>query len=287
MFDALPAAPVVVLGLAAALAWGAGDFGGGLASRRAPLLGVTLGVQGLGVGLALALWAWRGEPLPDPASIAWGAVAGVTAAAGIVGLYGALARAPMSIVAPLVGVLGASVPVVVGVALEGAPSALVLAGIALAFVAVVLVGGAAAGGSTGDRRGLALGLMGGLGIGCYSVAVSFVADGLVFGPLFIMRLVATLVFLVVIATSGRDWRLPRPLWPLVAFVALIDLLGNGAFVVATQVGDLAVATILGSLYPVTTVILAAALLRERITPRHALGIATAAVAVAFIAAGSA
>jgi drug/metabolite transporter (DMT)-like permease len=287
MIDALPAAPVVVLGLAAALAWGTADFGGGLASRRAPLLGVTLGVQGLGVGLALAIWAWRGEPVPDPASIAWGAVAGVTAAAGIVGLYGALAAGPMSIVAPLVGVLGASVPVAVGVALEGAPSGLVLAGIGLAFVAVVMVGGAASGGAAGNRRGLALGIIGGLGIGSYSVAVSFVADGLVFGPLVVMRLVATIVFVVAIVFGRRDWRLPRPTWPLVVFVAVIDLLGNGAFVAATQVGALAVATILGSLYPVTTVVLAAVVLRERITPRHAVGIATAGIAIVCIAAGSA
>lgn len=286
MPDALPAAPVVVLGLAAALAWGAGDFGGGFASRRAPLLGVTFVVQALGVGLALAIWAWRGEPVPDPTSVAWAVLAGVTAAAGIVGLYGALAAGPMSIVAPLVGVLGASVPVVVGVALEGAPSSLVLAGIGLAFVAVVLVGGAASGAAAGNRRGLALGIMGGLGIGLYSVAVSFVADGLVFGPLFVARLVATILFTVVIVVGRRAWRVPPPMWPLVAFVALIDLLGNAAFVAATQVGDLAVATILGSLYPVTTVVLAAVVLRERITARHVLGIVTAAVAIAFIAAGS-
>jgi drug/metabolite transporter (DMT)-like permease len=286
MPEVLPAAPVVVLGLAAALAWGAGDFAGGLASRTAPLLGVTLFVQGIGIVLAFGLWVWQGEAVPGPNDIAWATLAGITAAAGIAGLYGALAAGSMSVVAPLVGVLGASVPVAVGLALEGLPSWLALAGIALALVAVVLVGGAASAGGGGGRRGLWLGLMGGAGIGVYSVAVSRFADDLVFGPLFIARLVATVVFVIVIALTRGAWQLPRPAWALVAGVALIDLLGNAAFVLATQLGDLAVATVLGALYPVATVLLAAVVLKERITPRHAIGIATAAIAIGCIAAGS-
>jgi drug/metabolite transporter (DMT)-like permease len=285
MFDALTVTPVVVLGLAAALAWGTGDFAGGLASRRAPLLGVTFFIQAIGVVLAFGIWAWRGEPMPGLADIAWASLAGIAAAAGIVGLYGALAAGPMSIVAPLVGVVGASVPVVVGITLEGLPSWIAVVGIALAILAVLLVGGSASSGD-GGRRGIPLGLMGGIGIGVYSVAVSRVGDGLVFGPLFVARVVATIVFIVVISVTRGEWRIPRPSWGIVAGVGLIDLLGNASFVAATQVGDLAVATVLGSLYPITTVVLAAIILRERITPRHAIGIATAAIAIGCIAAGS-
>lgn len=282
----LPTAPVVVLGLAAALAWGAGDFGGGLVSRRAPLLGVTLFIQAIGIVLAFGFWAWQGEAVPGPADIAWGSLAGIAAAIGMMGLYGALAVGPMSVVAPLVGVLGASVPVIVGIALEGAPSWLVVAGIVLALIAVVLVGGASSSGEGVGRRGLVLGLMGGAGIGVYSVAVSRVADDLVFGPLFVARLVATIVFVVAVLATRGSWRLPRSVWPLVGGIALVDLLGNASYVLATQLGDLAVATILGSLYPVVTVLFAAVLLRERITPRHAVGIVAAAIAIGCIAAGS-
>src|SRR5262245_29213402 len=103
MLDALPAAPVVVLGLLAAVAWGSADFGGGLASRRAPLLGVTLFVQLLGIALAIAFWWLRREPTPGPADLGWAVLAGLAGCAGIVGLYGALAAGQMSIVAPLVG----------------------------------------------------------------------------------------------------------------------------------------------------------------------------------------
>ena len=107
-----------------------------------------------------------------------------------------------------------------------------------------------------------------------------------FGPLFVARIAATVVLVAVIAITHGAWRVPRPSWRLVVGVGVIDLLGNASFVAATQVGDLAVATVLGSLYPITTVILAAIILRERITPRHAIGIATAAIAIGCIAAGS-
>jgi drug/metabolite transporter (DMT)-like permease len=287
MFDALPAAPVVLHGLAAALTWGAADFGGGLASRRAPLIGVTLFVQAIGVVIALGLWAVRGEAVPGPADIAWAAIAGVFGAVGIAGLYRSLAVGPMSIVAPVIGVIGASLPVIVGFALEGLPRPIVVAGIGLAIVAVVLVSRAADAGSPGGRTGLAYALAAGIGIGLFSVAISRVGEGLVFGPLIVVRAVATAIFVGLVLFAHQRWRILRPTWRLVAVVALLDLLGNASFVAATQAGELAVASILGSLYPVSTVLLAAFVLRERISRSHAAGIVVAGVAIACIAGGSA
>jgi len=287
MFDALPAAPVVLLGLAAALTWGAADFGGGLASRRAPLIGVMLFVQAIGVVIALGLWAVRGEAVPGSADIAWAAIAGVFGAVGIAGLYRSLAVGPMSIVAPVIGVIGASLPVIVGFALEGLPRPIVVAGIGLAILAVVLVSRAADAGSAGGRTGLAYALAAGIGIGLFSVAISRVGEGLVFGPLIVVRAVATAIFVGLVLFAHQRWRIPRPTWRLVAVVALLDLLGNASFVAATQAGELAVASILGSLYPVSTVLLAAFVLRERISRSHAAGIVVAGVAIACIAGGSA
>ena len=286
MFDVLPAAPVVLLGLAAALTWGAADFGGGLATRRAPLLGVTLFVQAIGWLISLGLWVIRGEAVPGPADVAWAVVAGLFGAAGIASLYAALALGPMSVVAPVIGVIGASLPVLVGIRLEGWPQPIAVVGIVLALASVILVS-QATGGREGGRRGLVLAIVAGSAIGLFSVTISRVGDDLVFGPLVVVRLVAALVFVAAIALGRRPWRVPRPAWALVAAVALLDLLGNGAFVAASQAGELAVAAILSSLYPVTTIVLAAIVLRERIAGRHALGIATAGVAIACIAAGSA
>ena len=285
MFDALPAAPVVLLGLGAALTWGAADFGGGLASRRAPLLGVTLFVQAIGLLIALGLWAVRGEAVPGPTDIAWAVLGGLFGAVGIASLYQALAIGPMSVVAPVIGVIGASLPVFVGVVLEGVPPPVVFLGIVLALVSVVLVS-TAAGDGDGGRRGLLIAVVAGIAIGLFSVAISRVGEGLVFGPLVIVRAVATLIFVGTVALGRRRWRVPRPAWALVASVAVFDLLGNGSFVAATQAGELAVAAVLGSLYPVATVVLAAVVLRERIAGRHAVGILTAGVAIACIAGGS-
>ena len=83
------------------------------------------------------------------------------------------------------------------------------------------------------------------------------------------------------------WRAPRRLLPAIAGVGVLDMAGNGAFILAVQTGALAVAAVLSSLYPVTTVILATVVLHERVTRSHAVGIALAAVAVGCIAAGSA
>jgi drug/metabolite transporter (DMT)-like permease len=285
--NVLSVAPVVVLGVTAAIAWGAGDFGGGLAARRAPILGVALFVQAIGMVLAVALWAVRAEPLPGPADATWAALAGLLGAFGIAGLYQSLALGRMSIVAPVTGVIGAALPVVAGIALEGPPPTLALAGIGLAIVAVVLVSLTIDRGPAAGPSGLPYALAAGIGIGGFAVAISRVADGLVFGPLVVVRVVETVTFVVVISLSRRPWQLPRPTRGLVVAVAVLDMLGNAAFIAATQNGALAIASVLGSLYPVTTVVLAAAVLRERIGGVHAIGILTAIAAIALIAAGSA
>jgi drug/metabolite transporter (DMT)-like permease len=287
VLNVLSVAPVVVLGVTSAIAWGAADFGGGLSARRAPVLGVTLFVQAIGMLIAVALWAARSEPVPGPADAGWAALAGLLGAVGIAGLYQSLAVGRMSIVAPVTGVIGASLPVAAGFVLEGPPPTIALLGIGLAIVSVVLVSLASDGGPAGRSSGLPYALAAGIGIGGFAVAISRVADGLVFGPLVVVRAVETVAFIVVVGLGRRPWRLPRPTRGLVVAVSGLDMLGNAAFIAATQSGALAIAAVLGSLYPVTTVVLAAALLRERITGSHAIGIAAAIAAIALIAGGSA
>ena len=281
-----PGLAVVAFGLLSAASWGAGDFGGGLTSRRAPLLGVTLFMQLVGMIIVLGLWVAIGEALPGPGDIAWSALAGVIGAIGIAGLYHALSVGKMSVVAPVTGVLGASIPVVVWIALEGWPPPLVVLGIGLALAAVVLVSVVAEGGHVGPS-GLPYALLAGLGIGLFAVVISKVGDGLLFGPLFVVRLVEVVLFAIVIIVARRPWRLPRHTWGPVLVVGALDMGGNAFFIAAIQTGALAIAGVLGSLYPVVTVILAALVLRERIGGIHAVGIGAAALAIALIAGGSA
>jgi drug/metabolite transporter (DMT)-like permease len=286
MADGGPFGPasVVVFGLFAAAAWGAADFGGGLTSRRAPLFGVVLGSQAVGFVLALVLGVVRGEPVPGPEDVAWAALSGVLGVVGILALYGGLAVGRMGIVAPVTGVLAATVPVLAGILLEGWPRDVVLAGIVVAIVAVVVVSRVA--GEGGGRTGLELAVLAGLALGLFTVTITRIDEAGVFGPLAIARAVSAATLALAVLVARRPVRGPRSVLPAVVAVGALDMGGNAGLLFAEQTGSLAVAAVLSSLYPVTTVLLAMVLLREPVTRSHAVGIALALVAILLIAGGS-
>jgi drug/metabolite transporter (DMT)-like permease len=274
-----------VLGLVSAVAWGSGDFGGGLLTRRTALFGVVLISQLVGMALALVIAIARGEMAPTNVDLGWSVLGGAAGAIGITALYQALGVGRMGIVAPVTGVMAALIPVVAGIVLEGLPEPLALFGIGLAIVAVVLVSRVQD--DAGGPSGIGLALVAGAGLGAFSVCISQVSDGHAFGPLVVMRgTEAALIAGAVIVTSSA-WRPATRLVPAIAGVGVLDMIGNGAFILAVQAGSLAVAAVLSSLYPVTTVILATIFLRERVTRTHAVGIALAVTAIVCIAAGTA
>ena len=274
-------------GLLAAASWGAGDFGGGIAAKRLPAMVVLLGSQLVGLAGAVAFMVLLGEPLPAPVDAAWAAAAALFGALGLAGLYRALADGRMAIVAPITGVLTAAIPVAVGIATTGAPGPVRLAGFGVALLAIVLVS-LVDDGTTG-RDGLLLAIGAGLSFGLYSACVGQVGEG-VFGPLMVSRVTASILVLAIVAArrapvlavASAEPRLLR----LVALVGILDLAGNAMFLVAAQASGLALAAVLGSLYPVSTVILAAVILRERIGRVQAVGIAMAALAAVLIVGGS-
>lgn len=266
------------------MTWGTGDFGGGLLARRAPLFGVVLASQLVGTVVALALAVVRGESPPSGADIGWSVAGGLAGGIGISALYQGLAVGRMGIVAPITGVVAALIPVTAGIAFEGLPPPLVLVGIGLAFVAVVLVSRV-----SDDRAGpsgVGLALVAGVAIGLLGVAIAQLSDGHVFGPLTVLRATEAILVGAIVIAGRRAWRPERRWWPALAGVGIMDMAGNGAFILAVQAGSLAVAAVLSSLYPVTTVVLATIVLRERVTRSHAVGIALAIAAIACIAGGS-
>ncbi|MBF8289333.1 MAG: protein of unknown function transrane [Chloroflexi bacterium] len=282
----LPASlAVVVLGLIASVTWGASDFAGGWLSRRAPLIGVLLGTQGIGLLVALAAAAVRDEPALRPEDVGWAALSGILASAGFAGLYGGLALGRMGIVAPVTGLIVVATPVIAGAILEGLPGPLTLVGIGLAGVAVVVVSLAPDDGS-GRPIGLRYALVAGVGLGLTSVTISRLTDGAVFGPLVVMRGVETVLFVSFILVRRSPWRIGRPIWPWLLGAGALDLVGNASFIAATQTGALAVAAVLSSMYPVVTVILAALVLREKMTRSHGVGLILAAIAIGLIVAGT-
>jgi uncharacterized membrane protein len=274
-----------VLGLASAIAWGAGDFGGGWTGRRAPVLGIGIGIDAIGVVVMTGVAAAIGEPWPGPVTLLLAAFAGVCAVVGLLGLYAGLAVGRMGVVAPVTAVIAAILPVVVGFVRLGLPGIGVLTGIGCALVAVVLVSRSPD--PTGRRSGIEYAVVGGVGIGLFNVAVGAFPEDLVAWPLAVIKGVALVATVAIVAVGRRPWRIPGPLVPAVATVAVLDLAGNGFYILATQAGRLDVAATLSSLYPVTTIVLAILLLHERVSRSHLAGIIMAALAVALIAGGSA
>ena len=245
---------------------------------------MVLASQLVGTVVALILAVVRGETAPSPADLGWSVCGGLCGGIGISALYQGLAVGRMGIVAPITGVIAALIPVAAGIALEGLPAPLVLFGIGLAFVAVVLVS------RVGDERagpsGIGLALLAGIAIGLLGVAIAQISDGHVFGPLTVLRATEALLIGAIVIVGRQAWRPPSGLWPALAGVGVMDMAGNGAFILAVQAGSLAVAAVLSSLYPVTTVVLATIVLHERVTRGHAVGIVLAMAAIACIAAGS-
>jgi drug/metabolite transporter (DMT)-like permease len=267
------------LGLTTAASWGAGDFCGGLATRRANVHGVVIGAHASGAVLFLALALVSREPVAAFANLAACGAAGLFGSLGLLALYRALAMGRMGIAAPVSGVLSAAVPVVAGAVLEGTPGAIRLTGFALALMAVWLV-------SRGDdgacRAGdLGLPVAAGLGFGLFIVIIGRASAGGVFWPLVSAR-VASLSALTLVARLGRQRLLPARGLPLVVLAGLFDGAGSAFIVLATHAGRLDVAAVLCSLYPATTVVLAWVFLRERISRWQFTGLMLALSAIVMI-----
>jgi drug/metabolite transporter (DMT)-like permease len=276
-------AAVVVLGLASAAAWGIGDFGGGLAARRSPVLGVTLWSQVVG-GASLVGVAWlRGEAVPPAADLTRGAVAGLAGLVGLLGLYRALAIGQIGVAAPVTAVLSAGVPVIAAALRLGWPAPQPLAGIVLALAGIWLLAWT----PPGQLRpaGLGLAVLAGLGFGSFMLLIADVQRGGVVWPLVAARIVSVAVLVGVAVVSGRSTWPERPALGLVVLAGAMDAGGNALFVLAAQAGRLDVAATLASLYPVTTVLLAVLVLRERFSRRQAAGLAVALGAVPLLAGG--
>ena len=249
------------------------------------MLGVVLVSQLVGTVLALVMAVLRGETTPLPADLPWSICGGLTGGIGIVALYRGLAVGRMGVVAPVTGVLAAVIPVVFGVAVEGLPTVMVIVGIGLAIVAVILVSRVDDG--RGGPSGLGLALLSGVAIGAFGVVINQISAGHAFGPLAIIRASEAVLIGSIIVFGRQAWRTERRLLPAMAGVGILDMAGNAGFILAVQAGSLAIAAVLSSLYPVTTVILATVILREPVTRSHAVGIALAVAAIVCIAAGSA
>ncbi|MFO1540505.1 MAG: EamA family transporter [Chloroflexota bacterium] len=288
-----------VLALLSALIWGAGDFLGGLATRTASSCARRVATQLTGLTLALLCRLLVVEPVPGPAGIAWGLAAGASGLVGVATLYRALARGTMGLVAPLTGLVAAALPALLGLAWGDPLTPLLGAGIVAALAAIVAISlpDRVPAGRTAPplrRADLALVVVSGLGFSGFYLGIDRAhAEGLgAVSTLVALRCAsAALVLGAIVVLRGvrrtAPFRgVPRAVLPIVLLGGLADTGGNLVYVLANAVGTLSTTVVLGSLYPASTAILAAIVLRERLTAARIVGVVLALVAAACIGLGA-
>jgi drug/metabolite transporter (DMT)-like permease len=279
----------ILLGLAAALTYGAGDFVGGLVSRRAPLFTVVLLSQVAGTALLVVAIPFFADPGPTASALAWGGASGAAGATGVLFLYKGLAAGRMSVVEPITSVEAAVVPVVWGLAGGERPPAVALAGVAVALIAVVLVAGFDPAGATGSPRGrwapgVAEALVAGLAFGAFFVLLDGAGDDTGLWPLVGGR-TASLTVLTVLVLVRRERISPPPatLAPIVA-AGVLDVAANLLYLLSTREGLLSIVAVLTSLYPASTILLARIVLGERMGRMQVAGLGLAAAGVVMMTA---
>ena len=274
----------VVLALTSAAVYGAADFLGGLASRKSSVFGVVALSQVVGLAALLALLPWLGGPV-DGTDLAWGVAAGVAGASALVLFFRTLARGVMSVIAPVTAVTSAAVPVLVGLLGGNRIGLWAAAGIALALASVVLV--SAEGGLSALRAArpasLAPALAAGTAFGFFFVLLDRTSEEAGVTPLVAARMASVALVVVLALATRQSLRVTRPALPLVALSGVGDMTANALFLLATQQeGQLAITGVLASLYPVSTVVLAQAVLRERLVSAQVAGLGAALTAVVLI-----
>jgi drug/metabolite transporter (DMT)-like permease len=270
-------------GLASAAVWGAGDFGGGIASRRNDVFMVVLISQVIGGVLLVALAVTQQAVLPTSRDVLMAAIAGVAGMIGVIALYSALAQNRMGVVAPLTAVITAIVPVIVSLFLEGVPPLITIMGFGLALIAVWMLTQPESGATASiTMAGLGLALVAGLGFGLFFIFMDQASTEAVLWPVMIARAASIVVLLCIFV--GRRRVLPSPgQLPIIAAIGIFDVGGNAFFAIAAQAGRLDIAAVLSSLYPVSTVLLAWFILKENLNRHQWAGVAIAVVALVLIA----
>jgi drug/metabolite transporter (DMT)-like permease len=289
---------VIFLGLAAAVLYGSGDFLGGVATRKAHVLTVLMLANTAGVIVALAAAAVS----PGPARLAgltWGISAGLIGGLGLIIFYTGLATGPMSVVAPLSGLVSTILPVAVALSEGERPGAGVYAGALLCLIAVVLASSARDPGSARDTsrgtqpgrpgpgRAIVYGIASGAAFGMFFLLIRNAGRSGQLWPVAAAR-IGELAVVLIAAVVLRRGLLPRGapgrLLLAAAGAGIIDVIANICYVAATRTGKFGLAVVLASLYPGVTVLLARVVLGERLRWLQRAGLGLAAIGIVLVAA---
>lgn len=273
----------ILLSLLSSLMWGTADFFGGLISKRRPPFAIVGWGAVYGTAMAAILLAFTDGWHGPYGWVWWGAAAGAAGALGLVSYYLALSTGTMGVVAPVTS-LGVVVPVVFGLFRGETPGPLVALGIAIAIVGIVLTSGPEFSGGASAKPVL-VAAAAGLFFGIFFVFMDLGSEDGPLLTLWAMRVTVALAAIVVAAVvrstgglRGKDY-----LWVLL--IAAGDLGANWTYGIASTKGYVSITSVLASLFPVVTVLLARVVLKERLRRIQVLGVVVTMVGVAFISVG--
>jgi len=276
----------VVLGLLVAVTYGVGDFFGGIASKRNPPSAVVAVSQTFGLVIMVVLVVFDGSPFAG-GDFGAGAAAGAIGLVGVLLLYRGLANGTMSVVAPITAVGAGVVPLAWGLLSGDRPSAVALIGVAAALVAVALVSTADAidDDRAATRTDIALALTAGAAFGFVFVLLGTTDDSSGMWPVLGARLASVVIVTAAVLGARRPYRPVPGTLPAVAGAGVLDAGANALYLLASREGLLSLVSVLSSLYPAATIVLARFALHERMNRTQLLGIALAMLGVILIAAG--
>jgi len=273
-----------ILALASSALWGTSDFLGGTAARTRPAWVVLVWSQAIAfVVVALAAWLHGDFATVTPGPwMVWAAAAGICGAVGIICLYRALAEGTMGVVSPIVA-LGVLVPFSAGLIVGDQLTNIHIFGVIAAIVGIVLASAPEVTGKAGWRP-VMFAIAAAVLLGGSMLGLAFGAEGSVLVTLVIMRAAAAVVAPFAYARSSHMRGLPLKLFGLYALIGIIEVVANATFGFSKIMpgASLALISVLGSLYPITTVVLAAVVHKERMALVLYIGVAFAMTGVAFV-----
>jgi drug/metabolite transporter (DMT)-like permease len=272
-----------LLALCSSLLWGTSDFVAGLKSKTLPPAAVVGWSQMVGFLTLCVVVVIMGNPLTASGWQGWAVASGVAGAVALAAFYAALSTGTMSVVAP-VAALGAALPVLLGVATGESPSPVAWVGMGVAVLGTVLASGPEIRSGLPIRPVL-LAVVAAVGFGTVLFCMDRGARASLVSTLWGMRLTSLVIFAGVAAVHRSTGGVGRRDWPTLVFVGLADLGANALFVAASTQGLVSVAAVLGSLYPVVTILLARAILAERLRLVQNVGVVLAMAGVVAIATG--
>jgi drug/metabolite transporter (DMT)-like permease len=268
------------MALFAAITWGAGDFNGGVAAKSTSAKSVVVAAHSVSLAILIIMAFYFKETSMTIDGWLWGATAGLGGGFGLMFLYSALSAGNMALAAPISAIIAASIPVLISAFTIGVLEYKVLIGFILASIAIWALSSGS--NKTVTQNDIKLPVLAGISFGIFFICLHRASNNSIILPLIAVRIVSISSLVIYSAISRQKLVLPKVSLIPIILSGIFDTMGNGAFALASQYGRVDVASILGSLYPGSTVFLSWIFLKEQINGKQLFGVVVALMSILLI-----